>query len=367
MSNRVSGIIIKTSYDKVGDTSSIQLFGKTMLQWVSLAMQGTVATVSYNEKLSVPLNIRPYLDPESEYTVVLYSDTPLITAKTVSQAVKDAVDTGANVIKMTRGFVFKTEFVQRVDKIYSVETHYYEEEDFITAVSFKQIAMISDIMRTRILSYHMRNGVMIEDPASTFIGSGVSIGKGVRISPNNIISGNTVIKDNARIDAGNNIDSCIIESGAYMLSSRAVHSYIGKNVQVGPYANIREDNVIGENCKIGDFVELKKCHIGNGCKISHLSYLGDVIMGSYCNVGAGVVFANYDGKNKHTTMVGNSVFVGSKATIVAPVTLSDNSFISAGSTITNDVSPGALAIGRARQVEKPDWKGNLYINNNRHE
>jgi bifunctional UDP-N-acetylglucosamine pyrophosphorylase/glucosamine-1-phosphate N-acetyltransferase len=221
-------------------------------------------------------------------------------------------------------------------------------------------------MRNRILSYHMRNGVMIEDPSSTFIGSGVSIGKGVRISPNNIISGNTVIKDDVRIDAGNNIDSCILESGVYMLSSRAIHSFIGKNTEVGPYAHIREDNVIGENCKIGDFVELKKCHIGNNCKMSHLSYLGDVIMGHYCNVGAGVVFANYDGKNKHTTMVGHGVFIGSKATIVAPVTLSDGAFIAAGSTITQDVSTKALAIARARQVEKPDWKGNLYLTN-RHE
>lgn len=363
MSNRVSGIIIKTSYDKVGDTAGIQLFGKSMLQWVALAVQGTVATVSYNEKLTVPLNIRPYLDPESEYTVVLYSDTPLITAKTVSQALKKAVDTGANVIKMTRGFIFKTEFVQRVDKIYSVDTQYFDEEDFITAVSFKQIALISEIMHNRILTYHMRNGVMIEDTASTFIGSGVSIGKGVRISPNNIISGNTVIKDNVRIDAGNNIDSCIIESGAYILSSRAVHSFIGRNTEVGPYAHIRQDNVIGENCKIGDFVELKKCHIGNRCKISHLSYVGDVIMGENCNVGAGVVFANYDGKNKHTAMVGNNVFIGSKATVIAPVTISDGAFIAAGSTITNDVSPSALAIARARQVEKPNWKGNLYTAN----
>lgn len=363
MDIKVSGIVLKTSYDNVGETADVEIFGKTMLQWVSLAIKGTVATVSYNENVPLPLNIRPYLDSESDYTVVLYSDTPLITAKTVSQALKDAVEKGANVIKMTRGFIFKTEFIQRVEKIYSVETNYYDEEDFITAVSYKQIALIIEIMRNRILSYHMRNGVMIEDLASTFIGSEVSIGKGVRIAPNNVISGNTVIKDNARIDVGNNIDSCVIESGAYFLSSRAVHSFIGKNTQVGPYAHIRQDNVIGENCKIGDFVELKKCHIDNHCKIGHLSYLGDVIMGQYCNVGAGVVFANYDGKNKHTTTVGNGVFVGSKATVVSPVTIADGAFIAAGSTITKDVSPYALAIGRARQVEKPDWKGNLYLTN----
>lgn len=363
MSMKVSGIVIKTSYDKVGDTSSISLFGKTMLQWVELAVQAPVAIVNYDENLSVPQNVRQCIDPSSDYTVVLYSDTPLITAKTVSQAIKEAVSSGANVIKMTRGFVFKTEFVLKVDQIYSLETKYFDEEDFIAAQSFKQIALISEIMRNRILHYHMRNGVMIEDVASTFIGSEVSIGKGVRIAPNNTIGGNTVIKDNVRIQSGNNIDSCIIESGVDIRSSYAYHSYIGKNTQVGPFANIREDNVIGENCKIGDFVELKKCHIGNNCKISHLSYVGNVIMDENCNVGAGVVFANYDGKNYQSTKVGKNVFIGCKSTIVAPVTLNDGAFIAAGSTITSSVSSNALAIARARQIEKPTWKGNLYVTN----
>ena len=358
--SKVSGIIIKTAYETMGDTASVELFGKTCLQWVTLAIKAPVVCVDYSDKLTMPALIKPYLDPESDYTVVLFSDTPLITAKTVYEAVRDAESTGANVIKMTRGFVFKTSFISAVDNIYSEDTHYYDEEDFITAFSFKQVALISEIMRNRILSYHMDRGVYIEDMATTFIGSEVSIGKNVRIAPGNTIKGNTIINDNVLVDVNNHITDCILDEGSYTISSKAVHSYIGKRTKVGPYANLREDNVIGEDCKIGDFVELKKCRIGNGCKIGHLAYLGDVSMGRECNVGAGVVFANYDGKDKFTTSVGDRVFIGSKSIVVAPCVLESGSFIAAGSTITHDVSAHSLAIGRARQVEKKNWQGNKY-------
>ena len=358
--SKISGIIIKTAYDVVGDTSLVELFSKTCLEWVALAIQAPVSCVQNDESLSVPSLIKPYLDKESDYTVVLYSDNPLITAKKVCSALKEAQSTGANVVKMTRGFIFKTSFVLAVDNIYSIETKYFDEEDFIVARSFKQIALISEILRNRILSYHMERGVFIEDMASTYIGSDVSIGTGVRISPNNTIKGNTVIKNNVRLDVGNHITDSILDEGSYVISSKLVHSYIGKNTEVGPYAHVRADNVIGDNCKIGDFVELKKCRIGNGCKMGHLAYLGNVVMGNECNVGAGVVFANYDGKNKFTTAVGDRVFIGSQSTIVAPCKIDDGAFIGAGSVITHDVTARALAIGRARQVEKKDWKGNKF-------
>ena len=358
--SKISGIIIKTAYDVVGDTSKVELFSKTCLEWVSLAIKTPVSYVQNDESVSVPNLIRPYLDTQSDYTVVLYSDTPLITAKTVCSALKEAENTGANVIKMTRGFIFKTSFISAVDNIYSVETKYFDEEDFIVARSFKQIALIGEIMRNRILSYHMERGVFIEDMASTYIGSDVSIGTGVRISPNNTIKGNTVIKNNVRIDVGNHITDSILDEGAYVISSKIMHSYVGKNTEVGPYAHVRADNVIGDNCKVGDFVELKKCRIGNGCKMGHLAYLGNVAMGKECNVGAGVVFANYDGKNKFTTAVGDRVFIGSQSTIVAPCKIDDSAFIGAGSVITHDVTSGALALGRARQIEKRDWKGNKF-------
>ncbi|MCH5154063.1 MAG: hypothetical protein J1F71_02510 [Clostridiales bacterium] len=159
---------------------------------------------------------------------------------------------------------------------------------------------------------------------------------------------------------GNYIENCIIGSGARIDSSRLYESYVGEETRVGPFAYIRPNSVIGKGCRIGDFVELKSCVIGDGSKVSHLSYIGDAELGAECNVGCGVVFANYDGKNKYKSIVGNRVFIGSNANIIAPVYIADRAFIAAGSTVTDNVPAEALAVARARQVNIPHWKGNLY-------
>lgn len=357
------GIILKTSYERMGKTEGIEILGKTMLEWVSLSLYGIpFVAVDDNQEVSVPALIRDHLDESKEYTVVLYSDTPLITRKTVSDALETAKINSLNVMKMTRGYVFKTEYIKNADQIYSDKTYYFEEEDFVTAYSFKQVSFIGDILKNRVLTFHMQNGVQFEDPPSTFIGCEVSIGANVYIGANNSIMGCTCIKDNVRLKRGNVIEDCVIDDGACLESSKIYHSYIGKNSDVGPFANLRKDNIIGNNCHIGDFVELKNCKIGDGCKLGHLTYAGDIVMGDECNVGAGVVFANYDGKDKNTSFVGNKVFIGSSSTIVAPVKLKDGSFVAAGSVITRDVSAGALAIARGRQVEKPEWPNNKYVN-----
>ena len=169
-----------------------------------------------------------------------------------------------------------------------------------------------------------------------------------------------MIKDGAAIGRDNSIEDCIIDEGACIEKSKLVHSYVGKNTTVGPFANLRRDNIVGDDCRIGDFVELKNCRIGNGSKLGHLTYAGDIVMGRQCNVGAGVVFANYDGKDKHVSHIGDNVFIGSSSTIVAPVTLGDGCFVAAGSVIVQDVPAGALAVARSRQTIKTDWKGNKY-------
>lgn len=355
------GIILKTSYDKIGSVGNIEILGKTMLEWVSLSLcDMPFVCIDNNDELALPELIRDYLDMQKEYTVVLYSDTPLITRKTVGEAVETARLNNLNVMRMTRGFVFKTDYIATAEKIYTDKTYYFDEDDFVTAYSFKQVSFIADVLKGRILTYHMNRGVQFEDSASTFIGCEVSIGANVIIGPNNNIVGKTVIKDNARIKRGNSIEDCIIDEGAEIESSKLVHSFVGKNTTVGPFANLRKNNVIGDNCHIGDFVELKNCRIGDGSKLGHLTYAGDIIMGKKCNVGAGVVFANYDGKDKHTTRVGDRAFIGSASTIVAPVTLGNGCFIAAGSVVTQNVDEKALAIARSRQVLKPDWQGNKY-------
>lgn len=358
---RYSGIILNVSYPKIGRTSDIEILGKSMLDWVKIALSGSfTAAVDYQEDTPIPLTIRPYLDLSAPFTVVLYSDTPLITKRSVVDAVAALADNGQNVLKMTRGYVFRTAFLMSVDKIYTENTYYLEEEDFITAFNYRQIQLISDVLKSRIIAFHMENGVYFEDSQSAFVGSDVKIGKNVRIAPNNTILGNTVIGDGVTLKCGNVIENCVIDDGATVDSSRVYKSFIGKNAKVGPFAYIRPESIVGEDCRIGDFVEIKKSVIGKGSKVSHLTYVGDCEMGEGCNVGCGVVFCNYDGKNKHKAIVGNNVFIGSNSNMIAPITIGDGAFIAAGSTLTDSVPNDALAIARARQSVKPTWQGNKF-------
>jgi bifunctional UDP-N-acetylglucosamine pyrophosphorylase/glucosamine-1-phosphate N-acetyltransferase len=130
---------------------------------------------------------------------------------------------------------------------------------------------------------------------------------------------------------------------------------VGDGCNIGPFAHLRPDSVLGERVKVGNFVELKKATLGAGAKANHLSYLGDVTVGDGANLGAGTITCNYDGSQKHQTAIGKGAFVGSNATLVAPVTIHDNAYVAAGSAITGDVPAGALGIARARQENKEGW------------
>lgn len=357
----ICGIILNVSCPKIGNVAETQILGKTCHEWVKMSLGGAyAATVPYDGFTPLPQAVRRYLDAEKPYTVILYCDTPLISKKTVMDAVCQLKDSNRNVIKMTRGYVVRTSFLSRVDNIYSEDTRYFDEEDFVTAFDYRQVSMITDILKNRITAYHMENGVQFDDPSTAFIGSDVVIASGVRIGSNNTLLGKTVIKKGVTLKTGNVIEDCVIDENATVDSSRLYRSYVGTGTSVGPFAYIRPNCVIGENCRIGDFVELKNSIIGNGSKVAHLTYVGDCEMGENCNIGCGVVFVNYDGKNKYKTRVGNGVFIGSNSNIIAPLDIEDGAFIAAGSTLTDSVPEKALAIARARQVIKPFWQGNKY-------
>lgn len=211
------------------------------------------------------------------------------------------------------------------------------------------------------ISYSKKVSAADFEKLHIYIDEQADIDEGVIIFCNNTISGKSSIEKDTVLKSGNVIDNSTIENGCTVTNSVITDSLIKSRCNIGPFAHIRNESEIGENCRIGNFVEIKKTVISNGCKIAHLSYIGDAELGKNCNVGCGVVFCNYDGKNKHKTYVGDNVFIGSNCNLIAPLTICDGAFLAAGSTITTDVDADILAIARAKQVNKKNYK-NPYKN-----
>ena len=231
---------------------------------------------------------------------------------------------------------------------------FYQVNPYTTKLLYEK-ALEAKQKRIEICVALMESGVIIVDPDNTYIDEGVKIGNGTVISPNCHIKGETVIGENCQIGPNSIIEDTTIGNETTILSSVVCKSKIGNKTSVGPFAYIRPNCEIGNEIKVGDFVEVKNSKIADGTKISHLTYVGDSDVGSKVNFGCGTVTVNYDGVNKHRTVIGDNVFIGCNANLVAPVTINDHSFIAAGSTITDDVESDALAIARARQVVKSGW------------
>ncbi len=210
--------------------------------------------------------------------------------------------------------------------------------------------------RAEIIAKHKRNGVIFMDEESAFIEADVIIGSGTRIAPNVHLTGKTVIGQNVEIGFNTEIENSEIADGVTIRQSVILDSKIGAGTTVGPFTYVRPHCVVGENVKLGDFVEIKNSNIGNGTKLSHLTYVGDADVGQRINFGCGTVVVNYDGKTKHRTVIEDNAFIGCNTNLVAPVTVGQNAFTAAGSTITDDVPADTLAIARARQVVKTNWK-----------
>ena len=179
--------------------------------------------------------------------------------------------------------------------------------------------------------------------------------EGAKILANSIILGNSIIRKNAVIGPNSVIIDSIIGEGVTVLSSYITNSIVGNFTTVGPFANIKNNTNIGDSCRIGNFVEIKNSKIKSNTKAAHLAYIGDSFVGYRCNFGCGSITVNYDGKTKHKTVIGDDVFIGSNSNLVAPITISDNSFIACGSTITKDVPKNSLSIARSRQINKINY------------
>ncbi len=355
----------------------------------------------------------------SEYTLVMYGDTPLIKGETIKYLVDKTRKVDADVFMITaaidnpngygriirKGFsfekiveegdatslerkckevtagisVFKTDSLlaslEQIDNNNNsreyyltecinniknnggvVETLKISDEAQVFGVNTRaQLAQCVAVFKDRINEFHMSNGVTIIDPNTTYIGKYVKIGVDTIIYPNTYIYGNTVIGENVVIGANCEITNCKIGNDCNIKISTLIDSEVGNGVNIGPYAYLRPNCKIGDNVKIGDFVEVKNSTVGNGTKASHLTYLGDCDVGEKVNFGCGTVVVNYDGKNKYRSTIEDNAFIGCNTNLISPVIVQKNGFTAAGSTITQDVPEDSLAIARNRQLNIEDW------------
>lgn len=231
----------------------------------------------------------------------------------------------------------------------------YQTDDMEETLGVNDRIALSEaenIMKRRLNTFHMKNGVTIIDPANTYISAEAIIGSDMVIYPGTVIKGKTIIGADCTIGPNSEIDNCNIGERTVVRHSAAYDSEIGNDVNIGPFAHIRPQSTLHDEVKIGNFVEVKKSILGIGSKVSHLSYIGDAEVGKDVNIGCGSITVNYDGEKKHITKIEDGVFVGCNTNLVAPVTIGKDSFIAAGSTITEDVPESSLSIARARQVNK---------------
>ncbi|MCT2917395.1 bifunctional UDP-N-acetylglucosamine diphosphorylase/glucosamine-1-phosphate N-acetyltransferase GlmU [Limosilactobacillus fermentum] len=238
----------------------------------------------------------------------------------------------------------------------------YQMEDFDESMGVNDrsaLAKATKIMQKRINTQLMKDGVTLVDPETAYIDADVQIGQDTVIEGNVVIKGRTTIGADCLIGAGSRIEDSTLHDDVTIMSSTLERSEVHSGADVGPNSHLRPEAELGENVHVGNFCEVKKAYIGAGTKVGHLSYIGDATLGKNINVGCGVVFVNYDGTNKLHTNVGDHAFIGSNSNIVAPVNIAANSFVAAGSTITDSTEQFDMAIARARQVNKPGYAKKL--------
>jgi bifunctional UDP-N-acetylglucosamine pyrophosphorylase / glucosamine-1-phosphate N-acetyltransferase len=249
---------------------------------------------------------------------------------------------------------YLTDAATQVGKVMAVNVEDYQE---ILGINDRlQLATAYEILQKRVKEKWMLAGVTLIDPNSITIDDTVELQPDVIIEPQTHLRGNTTIQAGSRIGPGSLIENSQIGENVTVRYSVVTDSIVQSGTRIGPYAHLRSRVQTGANCRVGNFVELKNTQLGDRTNVAHLSYLGDTTAGNQVNVGAGTITANYDGVNKHRTIIGDRTKTGSNSVLVAPVTLGDDVYVAAGSTVTEDVPNDSLVIARSRQVVKQDWR-----------
>ena len=225
----------------------------------------------------------------------------------------------------------------------------------VSVTDATQFALAYRVLRAEIVRKHLSAGVVILEPERTVIEADVRIGAGTVLYADNTLQGGTVIGTGCTLYPNNRLENAIVGDQVTIESSVLNRCKVGSRTTVGPFAYLRPDATVGEHCRIGDFVEIKNSTIGDGTKVSHLTYVGDSDLGKDINLGCGVVFVNYDGKTKNRSRVDDHAFVGCNCNLIAPVHIGENAYLAAGSTVVEDVPADALFVARSRGVVKENW------------
>ncbi len=220
-----------------------------------------------------------------------------------------------------------------------------------------QLAELRRILNDRILDRWMRAGVAVVDPATTWVDATVTLEPDVTLQPHTQLRGTTTVAEGAEIGPETTLRDTAVGAGAHVVRTHGEGAEVGAGADVGPFAYLRPGTKLGPKGKIGTFVETKNADIGPGAKVPHLTYCGDATIGEGTNIGAGTIFANYDGVHKYHTDVGSHSFVGSDSVLVAPRRIADGAYVAAGSTVVKDVEPGELAVARGQQRNVAGWVG----------
>ena len=238
-----------------------------------------------------------------------------------------------------------------------VTTFTADDPDEIRGINSQtELAEVSRMARQTKNEELMAAGVTIEDPATTYIDVVVEVGADTVIHPGVTLQGRTTVGERCVLHSGVRVTDSVLGNDVTILDCCVMtDTQLDDHATVGPFAHLRPGSVVETNAKVGNFVELKKTTVGPNSKVNHLSYVGNTTVGRDVNVGAGTITCNYDGQTKHQTTINDGVFIGSGTQLIAPVTIAKDGYVAAGSCITDDVPPGALAIARGKQVNKPDW------------
>lgn len=256
-----------------------------------------------------------------------------------------------------QGEYYLTDAIKLIyERTRKVETEVFADPEFVKGVNDRwQLAEANAALKQRLLRDVCLSGVSVVDPTSTTIEIDVEVGQDTLIHPGSILRSGTKIGARCEIGPHTLIEKSAIGDDTSINMSRVNESRIGSRVKIGPFAHVRPGSHVGDDVKIGNFVELKKAEIGPNAAVSHLSYIGDATVGAGANIGAGTITCNYDGYRKHRTEIGAGSFVGSNSTLVAPLIIGQNAFVAAGSVITKDIPDEALGMARERQENREGW------------